>query len=120
MRIFLMLALLVGMISIDPIAVHGTDEQRRAYDKMVEESVQEADDYVHQKQRQAAERAAEQKRAEKQRAEETAKMQETKEEEQYNRGVIVTTPPIGKPPGMRPPGRPPGGGPRPTPMPSGT
>ena len=41
MRILLMLALLVGMISIDPIAVHGTDEQRRAYDKMVEEPVQE-------------------------------------------------------------------------------
>ena len=130
MRIWSMIIVLVFMSSIDHIDAQATDEHRRAYDQMVEESVKEADEYIQQKQLEHAERHAERIEAEKRRAEEEAEIQEDEEDDGYSRGIIVVTPPAGRPPGIRPPGKPPGqrppgrppGGkpkpPKPTPLPS--
>lgn len=110
-KIGLLMTLLVLVLAMGYSPAQATDEQRRAYDEMVEQSVKEADEYVQQKQRQHAERHAEQEKAEKRRAEEATEMQEDSEDDGYTRGVIVNTPPAGQ--------RPPGNRPKPTPLPSG-
>lgn len=56
MRTWIVITLLFGIISIGFSTAHATDEQRQAYDKMVEESVKEADAFVEQKQQEAAEK----------------------------------------------------------------
>jgi hypothetical protein len=118
------------MILVDFSSAQATDEHRRAYDQMVEDSVKEADEYIQQKQSEHAQRHAERIEAEQRRAEEETEMQEDEEGDGYSRGIIVVAPPAGRPPGIRPPGKPPGhrppgrppGGkpkpPKPTPLPS--
>jgi rhamnose utilization protein RhaD (predicted bifunctional aldolase and dehydrogenase) len=46
MRIWLMVTLLAGLMSTGITIVDAADEQRQAYDRMVEESVKEADEFV--------------------------------------------------------------------------
>ena len=93
MRIWLVSTLLIGIISVAFSTAHATDEQRQAYDKMVEESLKEADDYVNQKQQQAAEKQARQQQAAQQRAQEAAEKDKVSQEKTTSRGVHVRTPP---------------------------
>jgi transcription initiation factor TFIID subunit TAF12 len=85
--------LLAGILSISFSPVHATDEQRQAYDKMVEESVKEADDDVDQKQQQAAEKQARQQQEAQQRAQEAADKEKASQEKTTSRGVHVRKPP---------------------------
>jgi transcription initiation factor TFIID subunit TAF12 len=93
MRTWLIITLLTGIICIGISTVHATDEQRQAYDKMVEESVKEADDYVDQKQRQAAEKQAREQQAAQQRTQEAAEKERATQEKSNRSGVHVRPPP---------------------------
>jgi hypothetical protein len=117
MRKWWMMSLVMGAVGLCPMVVDAMDEKRQAYDRMVEESVREADAYIQRKQREAEERYADQQQAAEQEADAINEAQPTDEAE-FRQGVIVRTPPLGRPPGGKPPGRPPGGRPRPTPLPS--
>jgi rhamnose utilization protein RhaD (predicted bifunctional aldolase and dehydrogenase) len=55
-------ALLASFLSLGYTPVQATDEQRQAYEKMVEESVKEADEYVREKQQEASDRHAQEQR----------------------------------------------------------
>ena len=92
MRIWYAIALMISMASPGQMAVHAADEQRQAYDKMVEEAVKEADDYVQRKQAEAAKRTTEKKMAEQQKAAEEARKAAAAEGKKTVRGVIVRTP----------------------------
>ena len=93
MKIFMFFRLLIVMLISSPMPVESTDEQRQAFDKMVEESVREADEYVRQKQSEAADEYSRQQDTQ-QRAEEAARMKKEAEVKKVVRGVIVRTPPI--------------------------
>jgi ATPase subunit of ABC transporter with duplicated ATPase domains len=81
--------LLAGFLSIGVPSVHATDEQRQAYDQMVEESVKEADEYVREKQQEASDRHAQE-----QREKEAARMETADEEEEKQPGVHIRRPPV--------------------------
>jgi hypothetical protein len=93
MRTWIVITLLFGIISIGFSTAHATDEQRQAYDKMVEESVKEADAFVEQKQQEAAEKQAQTQRQAEQKAEEAAEKKKAAQEKTNGRGVHVRTSP---------------------------
>jgi rhamnose utilization protein RhaD (predicted bifunctional aldolase and dehydrogenase) len=88
MRIWLMVTLLAGLMSTGITIVDAADEQRQAYDRMVEESVKEADEFVEQKQKQAQKQwQAEQK------AEEAARLEKSKQEKKASHGTHIRSRP---------------------------
>jgi ATPase subunit of ABC transporter with duplicated ATPase domains len=88
MRIWLMVTLLAGLMSTGITIVDAADEQRQAYDRMVEESVKEADEFVEQKQKQAQKQwQAEQK------AEEAARLEKSKQEKKASYGTHIRSRP---------------------------
>ena len=89
MRTWIGIVLLAGGLSIGLPSVYATDEQRQAYDQMVEESVKEADEYVREKQQEASDRHAQE-----QRDKEAAKMETVDEEEDKQPGVHIRRPPV--------------------------
>jgi transcription initiation factor TFIID subunit TAF12 len=93
MRTWLIITLLTGILCIGISTVHATDEQRQAYDNMVEESVKEADDYIDQKQRQTAEKQAREQQAAQQRTQEAAEKERATQEKSNRSGVHVRPPP---------------------------
>jgi ATPase subunit of ABC transporter with duplicated ATPase domains len=97
-------ALLASFLSLGYTPVQATDEQRQAYEKMVEESVKEADEYVREKQQEASDRHAQE-----QRDKEDAKMETADEEEDKQPGVHIRRPPVDS-----------GSGPVATPLPAGS
>ena len=94
MRIWLTVCLVVAFVLIGITAVHATDEQRQAYDKMVEESVKEADEFVEQKQQQAAEKQTQKQRQAEQKAAEAARLEKSKEEKKASYGTHIRSTPI--------------------------
>lgn len=99
-RYLLLFVFLAASVLIVPVETNAADEQRQAYDKMVEEAVKEADDYVGQKQRQAAERhAQEQRAAVEEQEKEEARLRETEEKKKRSYGTHIISRPIeGEPP----------------------
>lgn len=93
MRIWLMVSLLIGLMSIGLTTVDAADEQRQAYDRMVEESVKEADEFVEQKQKQAAEKQAQKQRQAEQKAEEAARLEKSKQEKKASYGTHIRSRP---------------------------
>ena len=93
MNVRLSLTLLAAIIFSNLTMVHAADEQRQAYDKMVEESVKEAEDYLEQKQQQAAKKQGRQQQAAQQRAQEAAEKEKAAQQTTIARGVHVRTPP---------------------------
>jgi ATPase subunit of ABC transporter with duplicated ATPase domains len=89
MRRWVFAVLLAGVLSFFFATGYASDEQRQAYDKMVEESVKEADEYVRKKQQEASDR-----HAQKQREKEAAKMETADEEEEKQPGVHTRRPPV--------------------------
>ena len=99
MKDILLFSLLLGILLIGPVRAIAADEQRQAYDKMVEEATREADEYVDQKQKQAAEQHARKQREAEEQAKEAARLKESKEESNRNYGVPIRSRPIdNKPP----------------------
>ena len=93
MRLLIVIGLLAGIVSIGWVGVQAADEQRQAYDKMVEESVKEADDYVQQKQSEAAQKHVQQQEAARRREQAAARAAETKEEKKTIPGVHIRSRP---------------------------
>jgi rhamnose utilization protein RhaD (predicted bifunctional aldolase and dehydrogenase) len=88
MRTWRTVTLLIGLMSIGLTTVDAADEQRQAYDRMVEESVKEADEFVEQKQKQAQKQwQAEQK------AEEAARLEKSKQEKKASHGTHIRSRP---------------------------
>jgi rhamnose utilization protein RhaD (predicted bifunctional aldolase and dehydrogenase) len=90
MRIWLMVTLLAGLMSTGITIVDAADEQRQAYDRMVEESVKEADEFVEQK---AAEKQAQKQRQAEQKAEEAARLEKSKQEKKASHGTHIRSRP---------------------------
>jgi rhamnose utilization protein RhaD (predicted bifunctional aldolase and dehydrogenase) len=80
-------------MSIGLTTVDAADEQRQAYDRMVEESVKEADEFVEQKQQQAEEKQAQKQRQAEQKAEEAARLQKSKQEKKASYGTHIRSGP---------------------------
>jgi ATPase subunit of ABC transporter with duplicated ATPase domains len=91
MRIWLMVTLLAGLMSTGITIVDAADEQRQAYDRMVEESVKEADEFVEQKQK-LQKQAQKQWQAE-QKAEEAARLEKSKQEKKASHGTHIRSRP---------------------------
>jgi ATPase subunit of ABC transporter with duplicated ATPase domains len=92
MRIWLMVTLLAGLMSTGITIVDAADEQRQAYDRMVEESVKEADEFVEQKQNRLQKTAQKQWQAE-QKAEEAARLEKSKQEKKASYGTHIRSRP---------------------------
>ena len=102
MRTWLTVTLLAGLMSTGITIVDAADEKRQAYDRMVEESVKEADEFVEQKQQQqAAEKQAQKQRQAEQKAEEAARLEKSKQEKKASYGTHIRSrpsdpePPVG-------------------------
>ena len=95
-----MVSLLTGLMSIGLTTFNAGDEERQAYDKMVEVSVKEADGFVEHKQQQAAEKQAQKERQAEQKAEEAARLERSKQEKKASCGthkryrLIAPEPPV--------------------------
>lgn len=90
----LLFILLLRIVMITPAAANAADAQKEAYDKMVEESVKEADEYVEQKQKEAVEQHAQQQREAEEQAREAARLKESEGENRTRPGIHIRSRPI--------------------------